>query len=61
MNNQKDIIQQYKNAKTKAGKAWIITKGLLMILAGTALFFALTSVKALLVIACIAFIAGGAN
>lgn len=59
--NNKDIIQEYKDAKTKQAKAWIITKGLLMLVAGTALFFALTSVKVLLVIACIAFIAGGSN
>ena len=61
MNPDKDIIQEYKEAKTKAGKTWIIIKGILMLTAGTALFFALTSVKILLIIACIAFIAGGAN
>ena len=61
MNPEKDIVQEYKAAKTKQARAWIIIKGIFMLTAGTLLFFALTSVKALLVIACIAFIAGGAN
>lgn len=61
MNPEKDIIQQYKTAETNPAKVWIITKGSLMLLAGTTLFFALTSIKVLLVITCIAFIAGGSN
>ena len=61
MNPEKDIIQQYKTAETNPAKVWIITKGILMLTIGITLFFALTSIKILLAIACIAFIAGGSN
>ena len=40
MNNQKDIVQQWKEAEDNNWlKAWIITKCVLMLAVGTLLFF----------------------
>lgn len=59
MNNQKDIVQQWKEAEDNNWlKAWIITKCVLMLAVGTLLFFIITSAKFLLIVAGIAFFAG---
>lgn len=62
MNQQKDIVQQWKEAEGNNWlRTWIVIKCILMFIVATALFFAMTSIKVLLAIACIAFIAGGSN